>query len=450
MKESRFNIWISRDGRRYVYNGRTGGLLSLTEDDYSVSMGLLGGGAPADASDTVALVQLVRGGMVIPDDCDELALLERGYEASRWDTSTFALTLVTSLGCNFDCPYCFEAKHPSLMDAAVRKAVLAVVDDQLPRITALNVTWYGGEPLVGKKAVFSLSEKFIERCDRANVGYQASIITNGALLDEATCEALRDRRVINAQITLDGPPRIHDKMRPYRSGRGTFWRIVKNLQHATKYLQVAVRVNVQQDNFSHVEELLQILAENGLAGRLVVYPAQIVAVSDNPAAPSVSYDSAPSCFGNKEFALAELEFARLAQRYGFPAQGLRRPVQTPCTAVRSNELVVGSKGELYKCWESVGNDHETIGNIWDYQNPNGRLHKWMRYSPFSNDECRSCIALPVCMGGCASHAMVPAHYEDRCGTFRHTYQEQVLAFIENSENPQPKRVDLPMPMVRQD
>ncbi len=88
-------------------------------------------------------------------------------------------------------------------------------------------------------------------------------------------------------------------------------------------------------------------------------------------------------------------------------------------------MIVGSEGELWKCWDDVGNAAEAIGHIRDYRDTNGRLHRWLSYDPFANDECRSCIALPACMGGCAHHAMVPNQYENRCGSFRHTHRETV-------------------------
>lgn len=377
------------------------------------------------------LSQLARGLMIIADDADELALLEERYKTSRANLGNFALTIVTSLGCNFDCPYCFEAKHPSIMDAHVQEQVLRIVDDQLPKISTLNVTWYGGEPLVGKQPLLALSDAFVGRCKRAGVVYDADIVTNGYLLDEDTCVELKEHHVSRVQVTLDGPPETHDVMRPLAGGRGSFWPIVDNLPHAIRYLAVTVRVNVDRTNFSGVEELLQILADRGLAGRLNVYPGQIVAVSDAVQAPSARY-SAP-CFSNADFARAELEFRQLVHRYGFSQYSLPRPTGAPCTAVRANELVVGSKGELYKCWDSVGNPLEVIGHVRDYDNPNARIMKWLKYDPFSNEECRSCIALPVCMGGCAHHAMSPGQYENRCGTFRHTHRDQVLQFVMDAE-----------------
>jgi uncharacterized protein len=123
-------------------------------------------------------------------------------------------------------------------------------------------------------------------------------------------------------------------------------------------------------------------------------------------------------------------FRDLAIRYGFGGPSLPTPTGAPCTAVRANELVVGSRGELYKCWNAVGNRNEVIGDIRDYENPNTRLLKWLKYDPFENEECRQCIALPVCMGGCAHHAMNSAQYENRCGTFRHTHREQVARSVD--------------------
>jgi uncharacterized protein len=430
MKESRYNVWVELDEADYVFNGVSGALLRMPRSEHQALTKFLNDDENADCPPEL-LEQLVRGHMLIGDSNDELALLSKRYEATRNNTSSFGLTIVTSLGCNFDCPYCFEAKHPSILDGDVQQAVLEVVDDQLPRVSNLDVTWFGGEPLVGKKPLLALSDAFIERCDRAQVGYSATIVTNGYLLDEETCMQLRDRRVISAQTSLDGPPEVHNRMRPLAGGKPTFWQIVKNLHHAVDYLDISVRMNVDRGNFSHAEDLLKILANEGLAGRLTVYPGHITGNTDNLAAPSANYRGA--CFTKPDFAQAELEFKALAMSYGFSGPSLPRPSGAPCTAVRSNTLVVGSKGELYKCWDSVGNRLEVIGHISDYRNTNGRLAKWMKYDPFSNKECRGCIALPVCMGGCAHHAFELNQYENRCGSFRFTYHEQILSYVEAAE-----------------
>ncbi len=377
------------------------------------------------------LERMAHGRMLVADDTDEIDLLARRYELTRDDTSRFALTIVTSLGCNFDCPYCFEAKHPSIMHDDVIDAVLAALDDQLPRISSFHATWFGGEPLVGKLPLLALSDAFIARCEAAGVQYNASISTNGYLLDEQMCADLRDRQVTNVQVCLDGPPEIHDRMRPLQNGGETFGRIVENLKHAVDYFAVTLRMNVDTRNILRAEELFQILEAEGLSGKLTAYAGQIVGVDDGGGSPSESYQA--PCFTNAGFAQAELVFRELATRYGFSSAFVPQPMGAPCTAVRKNELVVGSEGELYKCWDSVGNQREVIGTIFDYANLNGRLRKWLVYDPFSDDECRSCIALPVCMGGCAHHGMDMIQHENRCSTFRHTYAEQVATYVDFAE-----------------
>jgi len=434
LKESRYNIWVEYKGDHYVYNGISGSLLRLSDQKHSMLKEYLSNKDDASLPSTRLIQDLALGNMLIPDEIDELKFLSKHYESTRLNTSRFALTLVTSLGCNFDCPYCFEAKYPSIMDEEVKKAILQVIDDQIKnrKIQSLTVSWFGGEPLLGRKVLLELSDAFIKKCVDANITYSASIITNGYLLDEQTASDLHDRQVTDAQITIDGPPEIHNSMRPLVGGGDSFWTIIKNIHTALKYLEIIIRVNIGADNFGYVEKLFSILKDEGLQDQISVYPGQIVGVSDKVAAPSATYGS--RCFSNREFAKAEIDFMTMAKKYGFNNNpSLPRLTGAPCTAVRSNELVVGSKGELYKCWESVGNPFEVIGNIRDYQHLDGRLHKWLKYDPFANSECRSCIALPVCMGGCAHHAMDPHLYENRCGTFRHNYKEQVLNFVKHAE-----------------
>jgi uncharacterized protein len=430
MRQSRYNIWVERDGSSYVYNGVSGALLRMSADDRSAVEKVLKDRGARDCSPEL-LKKMAVGRMLVPDDADEIELLTKRYAMSRYDSSHFALTIVTSLGCNFDCPYCFEAKHPSLLHQDVVLAILGVLDLQLPRINSFDVTWFGGEPLVGRRPLLALSDQFIERCDMAGVEYSASITTNGYLLNEKTCQQLRDRRVGNVQVCLDGPPEVHDRMRPLQKGGPTFWRIVHNLRHAVNYFPISVRMNVDTENMPLAEKLLQILYDEGLSGKLHVYPGQIVGVNDGAPSPSAEYR--PRCFTNAEFALAELEFGKLCTKYGFGSPTLPRPSGAPCTAVRKNEIVVGSAGELYKCWDSVGNKSHVTGSIFDYANPNGRLRRWLEYDPFTDEECRSCIALPVCMGGCAHHSMDVLQHENRCSTFRHTYREQVTSFVEHAE-----------------
>ncbi|BEL04124.1 radical SAM protein [Actinoplanes sichuanensis] len=426
MKESRYNIWVDDGPRWYVYNGVSGRVVAVPAGRREPIDRYLAGDhdAPADPD---LLYALARGQMILPDDLDELDLLRERYAATRRNPHRFHLTVVTSLGCNFGCPYCFEAKHPSLLADDVRQRLLDLVDRRLPGIRELAVLWYGGEPLVGLPALLSLSDELLSRAAGAGVAYRAAIITNGYLLTAPVARRLRDRAVTVAQVGLDGPPEVHDVRRPLAGGRGTFREILANVVAVAGILDVTVRVNLDTGNLASVPRLLRMLADAGLAGRVAVSPGHVLPARVNLLAPSAGY--ATECLSRPAFAEAEQRFLALAGELGFATPPPPAPTGAPCTAVRDNELVIGSRGEIYKCTETVGDPNEVIGDLRDWPAPGDRLSKWLTYDPFTDPECRACPALPVCMGGCAHHAMNSSLADSRCSTFRFRHRDQVRRLI---------------------
>ncbi|MEZ5225877.1 MAG: hypothetical protein R2710_04195 [Acidimicrobiales bacterium] len=193
---------------------------------------------------------------------------------------------------------------------------------------------------MGKRPLFSLSDAFIERCDANDVDHTASIITNGYLLDADMCRELAARRVRSAQIGLDGPPDVHDRYRPLASGGATFGRIVENLHHAADHFDVALRVNLDRSNAPRAVELLDILEQEGLRGRVSVYVANLVGSTVDGIGPNADY--ATPLMSKREFAQVELEFKRELVVRGFARPHLVSPKGTACTAVRRNSMVIGS------------------------------------------------------------------------------------------------------------
>src|SRR5271166_7199504 len=128
------------------------------------------------------------------------------------------------------------------MQEEVQDAIIAMVEDKLDSFRSVSVEWFGGEPLVGQKAVFGLSKRLIALCASAEIKYSASMVTNGYLLNKETCEQLSLCAVQDIQVSLDGPAHIHDVMRPLRGGGSTFARIVENLHHAVGKFNIMIRI----------------------------------------------------------------------------------------------------------------------------------------------------------------------------------------------------------------
>ena len=110
-------------GSTALHSGMSGEMMLLSDEQWGRVQAFL---AADDDGEAIAdqLGALVAGRFLTDDSVDELAVLRGRYLQSRF-AGSLGLTVVTSLGCNFDCPYCFEDKSPSRLKPAVRDAIRA-------------------------------------------------------------------------------------------------------------------------------------------------------------------------------------------------------------------------------------------------------------------------------------------------------------------------------------
>src|SRR5689334_14667366 len=220
---SRYTILTPLLGRRALaYNALSGAMAVWTAEEQAVYKHIAAGD-PVDASDQTVR-DLLHGGFAVLSGTDEIALLEKQYQAHRFDPGTMILTVAPTLACNFACDYCFQGqdKPAAGMSMEVQDAVLAMIERAAPGIRRLHIAWYGGEPLLRRDIIEALSDRVIALCDRRGIQYDAMIVTNGYFLDAAAARSLWSRRVKLAQITLDGPASYHDARRHLHSKKGTF------------------------------------------------------------------------------------------------------------------------------------------------------------------------------------------------------------------------------------
>lgn len=87
-------------------------------------------------------------------------------------------------------------------------------------LSRISVIFHGGEPLlVGPEGLDAIATRIRDRlCDVTQV--QLGLQTNGTLIDDRFLEVAR-RHQIRIGLSMDGPPKYHDKFRVDRHGRGT-------------------------------------------------------------------------------------------------------------------------------------------------------------------------------------------------------------------------------------
>lgn len=399
LKPSRFNIRLGA----VVYNPLSGRLVRPAPGEAAGLEAVYAGRAAEVAADVLA--SLMEWGLVVDARVDELRLLAHAFLASQLsERSPIQLTIAPTLDCNFGCSYCYETHARGVMPGPVRAALASFLRARAgapPR--ALAVTWFGGEPTLALEVIAELAGRFDAlEAEGALSGWGSDLVTNGSLLTPQACAALAGpARVRSAQITVDGPRRLHDARRVQRRRpRETFDRVCAGVLELARHVpSVQVRVNVDRRNCEALEEMMEELAGRGFFDVQGIHPylAQVEAhaLGDGTRAHTLT----PAEFG----AVVE-RFKETCRARGWPVpvRGLDRAYRGVCQVDQANAFVVDPGGRLMKCWAELGNAPGVVADLAvpaTWQAP--RASPLETRDPLDDSACTACKLLPVCMGGCA-------------------------------------------------
>lgn len=356
---------------------------------------------------------------------DETEALEFLSRKSCGFSKTLTLTICPTMGCNFDCPYCFEKHRTGKMSLEIQNKVVNFVKKIIAKggIKTIHVTWFGGEPLLAVDVIESLSEKLLEIANQKNIYYDADIVTNGYLLTQQIADMFLRVKINKCQITLDGIGEGHDKTRHLVNNGPTFNKIVDNLTNIKFRINISIRHNVYADNTNEIEPLKKLVQE-------------IIKKSGN----NLYYYSA---FTNDADSAMEREktinYLNIEDFYSYE---INRKIQsfqayngTYCGAHTLTFIVIDELGNLYKCWEDLGRIENSFGRVefWDISNPLATsknpqiLIKYINTGGAIRDkECLDCIWLPTCQGGCPHRRLF---YDKVCISYKNKPEEFVLKYI---------------------
>lgn len=398
MKESKYNVCVEHNGQHLMFNSRTTATAALDKPAMEI-LDAVRQGAEVEETDLARAME--KAGFLVDDCINELQQLEVRYNLGRYEKTGLDLIVAPTMTCNFTCPYCYESPKSGIMSEEIQDKIISLVEDFARNGQKIKITWFGGEPLLAKAVIYRMSERLLEICEKNKVEYEATVITNGYLMDEATVLKLKDYRVTEVQITLDGLPASHNQKRRLKnnSGEPTFDRIVENIIQAKKQgIAPAIRVNIDKQTQTELKQLVELMIEKGLGEDL--YLGYLEGNTDS------CKGYAANCLSHEEFAKTYLDYEKLLlSRNLKPGYPLLH--HTYCGADYLYSYVIEPNGNMYKCWNEVGLDEYRIGNIGTCENyeqliknPNQNYAKFLTWSPFSFEKCRACSFLPICAGGC--------------------------------------------------
>jgi uncharacterized protein len=266
----------------------------------------------------------------------------------------FNLILLPTEACNFRCTYCYETFAHGKMSPGVVRGVEALLDTRAPELDRLDISWFGGEPLLARDIVFAICGHAQKLSREHGFRFTSSITTNGYFLDSACFASCLDRGIDQFQVSLDGDTATHDATRKLISERGTFQRIYTNLlriKDGAGLFEIVLRLHYTRENFTAIADFgRQLHAEFGGDSRFRYY-----------------FKAVEPLGGPHDAKIAHLsmhekrEIEQYLWRHSGLPDGKIVDADTVCYAALGNSLVVRSTGRLAKCTVAFADDFNDIG-----------------------------------------------------------------------------------------
>ena len=290
---------------------------------------------------------------------------ERIIDFKKRQTVVKALCLHIAHDCNLACKYCFAEEgeyhgRRALMSYETGKQALDFLIANSGSRRNLEVDFFGGEPLMNFDVVKQLVAYGREQEKLHDKHFRFTLTTNGVLLNDDIME-FANKEMDNVVLSIDGRKEVHDNMRPFRKGAGSYDLIVPKFQkfaesrNQDKYY---VRGTYTHFNTDFSKDVLH-LADLGFN----FFHFMI----DLEGGPCV-YKRLSGCGSGTEY------------------------------------LAVTPWGDLYPCHQFVGNEDFLMGNVWDGIKATDIQDEFKCCNVYAKEKCRNCFARFYCSGGCAANS----------------------------------------------
>lgn len=290
------------------------------------------------------------------------------------------LIILPTEKCNFRCTYCYEDFAAGRMKQEIILGIKALLEKRCTDLRYLNISWFGGEPLIAKDIVLEISEYARSLVYRyPQLHYIGEMTTNAYLLDYKTVTALANAGVRKYQISLDGPREVHDKSRIRADGSSTYNRIWANLlaiRDSLLPVSVMLRIHFTIDTLKLLDPLIEDIRREFLHdSRFGVFFKAIERLGGPNDASIKNFSKA-----EKEEAVKSLQ-AKLFGENLASSRNISMPDDYVCYASKPNSLIIRSNGDVGKCTVALYDDRNKIGSL----QPDGmlrlipgRLAPWLR------------------------------------------------------------------------
>lgn len=322
-----------------------------------------------------------------------------------------SLCLHIAHDCNLRCGYCFASTgsfghdRGLMLPEVACRAVDFLLEHGGSRKHA-EIDFFGGEPLLNMATVRVAVAHIRRREAETGKIFNLTLTTNAVLLNQEILDFLNQEN-IQLILSIDGRREVHDRMRPFAGGAGSYDMVLDNIHKAVDSRlgeNYYARGTYTAYNLDFAADVLA-LADEGL-GRLSVEP---VVAKDAPY--GLSKEHLPQLFAQYDLLAAEY-LKRHAEGRGFDFFHFNVDLEHgPCLIKRLSGCGAGHEyyavtpqGDLYPCHQFVGRDEFKVGTVFTGIDKPDLCNEFRQAHVLTKPECRRCWARFYCSGGCHANA----------------------------------------------
>ena len=322
-----------------------------------------------------------------------------------------SLCLHVAHDCNLRCGYCFAGtgdfghERGMMSKEVAEQAIEFIIKNSGARINS-EIDFFGGEPLMNMDTVRHAVSYVRRREIETGKKFKLTLTTNGVLLNDELNQYLNDNN-ISLVLSLDGRQAVHDNMRRFVNGQGSYDMVLKNM---TKTIQSRddqnyyMRGTYTACNLDFAADVLDMAAHG--CTQLSVEP-----VVSKDSRYALTEEHLPKLFEEYD-KLAKVYLERKRNGQGFDFFHFNLDINHgPCVAKRLSGcgagheyLAVTPEGDLYPCHQFVGREEFLLGNVVDGVKNTELPNKFRQAHVLNKEECRECWARYYCGGGCHANA----------------------------------------------
>lgn len=396
-----------------VVNGSR--LYTMQPEMAAEARALLGGGPGGNANDEEVASWLRKVGLALPPVVDDEPLAPM---------RPHALSLAVAQKCNLGCTYCYaqQGAFGGVAKDMPLETALAAIDLLMKEVEPggkVNLSFLGGEPMQNRKVIRAATEYAAREAAARDARLGLAITTNGTLLNESDAEFFEEHGFA-VTVSMDGPPAVHDKLRPYKSGRGSFDRIVERiapLLARQRAMQVSARVTVTPFNLDLVQTLDMLV---GMGFHSVGFSPLLRAPSGTGELDkdglSEMLEAMIACglsFEQHVLRGDRYPFLNMINAMRELHRGTHRPY--PCGA-GAGYFGVSAEGNLSACHRFVDDEQGQFGNLTTGVDKQKQTFWLTERHVHQQKPCSTCWARYLCGGGC--HHEVLARGRPACDFIR--------------------------------